>query len=125
MDFIWMNILSGREPSLHGTHTSLSTVQTQPCHASGTECPTCRWLLPPAPGSWGCTAAASCLALKNEILQQEVTVAQEKRSHVPAVAQEEALGTALPQAQPATLGEGGASALSFCVCRLPGWFAQL
>lgn len=95
MGFIWINILSGREPNLHGTYTSLSSVQMQPCHASGAECPRCCWLLPRAPGSWGCTAAASCLPLKNAVLRREVTAAQDKRSRVPAVAQEEALATAL------------------------------
>lgn len=63
-------------------------------------------------GSWGCTAAASCLPLENAgVLQREITMAQDKRSCVPAAAREEAPGTALPQAQLAVLGEGSVSAL--------------
>lgn len=125
MGFIWMNVLSGPEPSLHGTHTSLSTVQMQPGHASGTECLRCGWLLPCAPGSWGCSAAAYCLALKNAVLQREVTVTQDKKC--PCSAQEEALGTALPQAQPATLGKEASqhfhSACADCLAALHSFSA--
>lgn len=96
MGFIWMNILSGREPSLHGTHTSLSAVQTQPGRASGTECLTCGCPMLLALGLHG---SSSRLPLKNAVLQREATVAQDRRNRVPAVAQEAALGAALPQAQ--------------------------
>lgn len=67
--------------------------------------------------------AASCLALRAQSCRGRSQ--KDKRSHVPAASPEEALGTALPQAQPAALRQGGVSALSFCVCRLPGWLAQL
>lgn len=96
--------------------------------------------VPPCPGTPMLHGSSLPSTPMNEILQQEegrggtrhrglcphVASPGKKPRSLPQLGRRlHTLGTALPPALPAALGEGGIRALSFCVCRLPGWFAGL